>query len=137
MKTSILIPAFNGFSYLKKHLPVITRLGADQIIIVDDASTDGTGQFLKTEYPNIVVITHPKNLRFPKSVNDGFAHATGEVVILLNQDLLPSPDLLKHALSHFKDPDIFAVTFAERQRSWADGAWNDGFLEFKNGARDE
>ena len=111
-------------------------LGADEVVIVDDASTDDTVQFLTAKSPTIKLVRHSRNQRFPITVNDGFAAASGDIVFLLNQDVNPQPDLIKKTLPHFSNPRVFAVTFNEEGRSWADGGWVKGFLEFKNGRRD-
>lgn len=137
MTTSVVIPVYNGVKYLKDNLPSVTKLGVDEIILVDDASTDGSAEFIAKNYPKIKLISHPNNLRFPISVNDGFANAMGDIVFLLNQDLKPNKDLLKNTLLHFKDPKVGAVTFNENGRSWADGKWIAGMLEFTNGKLDD
>lgn len=136
MKTSVVIPAYNGKPYLEKNLPDVLKIETDEIVIVDDASTDGTSEYLEKKYPEIKLIKHKTNMRFPITVNDGFTAATGDVVFLLNQDLKPNPELVKNALRHFNKPEVFAVTFNENNHSWADGKWEKGMLEFKNGELD-
>lgn len=136
MKTSIVIPAYNGKEYLIKNLHFVIGLGADEIVIVDDASKDDISEFIHTNYPQIKVLRHPQNLGFPKSVNDGFRLTTSQVIFLLNQDVKPGSGLVEKTLPHFKDSKVFAVTFNENERSWADGGWKNGFLEFKNGLKD-
>lgn len=136
MKTSVVIPAYNGKKYLEDNLDSVIKLGIDEIVIVDDASTDQTVEFLEVKYPDIRLVKHPKNTGFPMSVNDGFAAATGDVVFLLNQDLKPDKDLVENSLKHFNKPDVFAVTFNEGNHSWAEGKWKNGMLEFKNGILD-
>ncbi|TSC88453.1 MAG: glycosyl transferase family protein [Microgenomates group bacterium Gr01-1014_16] len=131
MTTSVVIPAFNGQKFLDANLPSVQALGADEIIIVDDASTQ------PVRLVGVKLIRHPKNLGFPSSVNDGFSAASGDIVILLNQDVKPDKDLLKYTLPHFKDPKVFAVTFNEQGRSWADAKIKNGFLEFSNGKLDD
>ncbi len=137
MTTSVVIPAFNGLEYLQKNLKSVAALGANEIIIVDDASADNSVNFIKENFPKIKLIQHSKNKRFPMTVNDGFAAASGEIIFLLNQDVLPDKNLIKNTLPHFKDDKVFAVTFNEQNRSWADGQWKDGMLEFKNGKMDD
>ncbi len=136
MTTSVVIPAYNGMKYLRDNLPLVVNMGVDEILIVDDASTDGTGEYIEQNFSNIKLVKHQKNQRFPISVNDGFKHATGDIVFLLNQDLKPQKDLAKNTLRHFKDKNVFAVTFNENGRSWADGHWKNGMLEFTNGKLD-
>lgn len=136
MKTSIVIPAYNGKEYLQTNLSAVISLDAGEIIVVDDASTDDSADYIANNYPQIKLIRHSQNLRFPISVNDGFKSSSGDIIFLLNQDLKPQKDLIIKALTHFKDENIFAVTFNEEGRSWADGQWKEGMLEFKNGKID-
>lgn len=136
LKISVVIPAYNGQEYLQANLPAVVALGADEVIIVDDASSDGTVDFITRKYPRIKLVRHEINQRFPISVNNGTAYASGEIIFLLNQDVKPNKDLIKNTLPHFADPQIFAVTFSEQGRSWAKGEFKNGFLEFTNGPRD-
>lgn len=136
MTTSVVIPSYNGKKYLQDNLPFVIKMGVNEIIIVDDSSTDGSAEFVSRIYPNIKLIRHKTNKRFPISVNDGFANATGDIVFLLNQDLKPDKDLVKNTLKHFENKNVFAVTFNENGRSWADGKWIGGMLEFTNGKLD-
>lgn len=130
MTTSVVIPAYNGQKFLEANLPSVMALGAEEIIVVDDASIE------PVSFPKVKTIHHPKNLGFPISVNEGFAAAIGDIVILLNQDVKPDKNLLKYTLPHFADPKIFAVTFNEQGRSWAKAEIKNGFLEFTNGPLD-
>ena len=136
MTSSIVIPVFNGKEFLKANLPAVVSLAADEIVIVDDASTDGSAEFIAQSFPQIKLISHSRNCRFPITVNNGFSHATGDIIFLLNQDVKPDKNLLVNSLPHFADSKIFAVTFSEQNRSWAKGEFKNGFLEFTNGPRD-
>lgn len=137
MTTSVVIPAYKGKSLLQKNLPAIVKLGADEIVIVDDASPDGLSEFLTSNYPQIKIVKHAKNTRFPQSVNDGFKAASGEIVLLLNQDTAPDPKALKIVISHFTDSQVFAVNLNENSRSWAKAEFKHGFLQFTNGPLDD
>ncbi len=132
---SVVIPVFNGREFLEKNLPAVLALEADEVIVVDDASIDGSSDVIK-KFTEIKLIKNSENLRFPKSVNIGFAKAIGEIVVLLNQDVTPDQNLLKFALPHFVDSQVFAVTFNEQERSWAQAKIRKGFLEFTNGDKD-
>ena len=137
MKSSVVIPVYNGQKHLANNLPKVLALGADEVVIIDDASTDDSVQFLTTKYPTIKLVRHPQNQGFPITVNDGFAVASGDIVFLLNQDVKPDKSLITKTLPHFADPQVFAVTFNEKGRSWADGRWTEGgMLEFTNGKLD-
>lgn len=117
MKVSIIIPSFNGKALLEKNLPFVLKACKMwdsahkqwEIIVVDDASHDATGQWIKSNYPNIKFIQNNKNLRFGESCNRAVKKAKGEVVVLLNNDVRPEPDFLLPLLVHFEHSDIFAV----------------------------
>lgn len=110
MQVSIVIPTYNGKSLLKKNLPqVIKAASGAEIVVVDDASTDGTAEFIKNKFPKVKLVQHTKNLRFAESCNSGVWAAKGEVVILLNSDVVPQKGFLKPLLKHFEDGGVFSV----------------------------
>lgn len=133
MTTSVLIPAYNGWEYLAANLPVVLALGADEVVVVDDASTDGTAANISAQFPSVKLITHTQNCRFPISVNEGFKACRGDIVFLINQDVTPDKHLIKNTLSFFKSPQVFAVTFNEEQNSYAKAELDNGFLHYSNG----
>lgn len=127
MTTSVVIPAYNGSRFIAANLPSVLALKTDEVIIVDDASPEPVAT------SGVKIIRNPQNLGFTRSVNIGFAAASGEIIFLLNQDVKPHADLLKYTLPHFSDPQVFAVTFNEKTRSWPQAEIKNGFLEFTNG----
>ncbi len=117
MKTSVVIPSYNGKNLLQKNLPkVVEACKGCEIIVVDDASTDGTTEFLKQKFPQVKVIIHQKNLRFASSCNTGVKAASGEVVVLLNNDAVPRKDFLKPLISDFKNKNVFSVGCKEIEK---------------------
>ena len=136
MTTSVVIPTFNGLDFLTANLPAVVAIHPDEIIVTDDASTDGSADFVSRTYPHVKLIRQPRNTGFPMNVNTGFTHAVGDIVILLNQDAAPHPQLIKTILPHFTNPTIFAVTFNAQIQSWADASFHHGFLDYKNGVQD-
>jgi GT2 family glycosyltransferase len=110
LSASIVIPNYNGRHLLQKHLPqVISAAKGAPIIVVDDASTDDSVAFLQTNYPTIVIVQNQKNARFAHSCNQGFLAAQSKIIILLNNDVSPSNDLLSYLLPYFEDERTFAV----------------------------
>lgn len=115
MQVSIVIPNYNGLVVLQQHLPAVLRCmrKEDELIVVDDASNDDSVSFLKHTYPQIQVIEHARNTRFGQACNDGVAQAKHKLVLLLNNDVSPTPDLIKHLLPHFEDSKVVAVGCCE------------------------
>lgn len=135
MKISIIIPNWNGRRLLEKNLPAVLAAGPDEVIVVDDASEDNSVSFLKKKYPKVKIVQHEKNSGFASSCNDGVAASMGEIIVLLNSDVIPEKDLFEFFLPHFKDPRVFAVSFNESQWSWARICWKGGFVEHEPGPK--
>lgn len=138
MKTSIVIPNWNGEHLLEENLPAVLQIGADEVIVVDDGSTDGSSAVLrnfKKKASNLKVIVNPENFGFSFAVNRGVQLCKGDIVLLINTDAKPKEGLLKAVVPHFKDRKVFAVSFSEKQWSWSRGFWNNGFVEHEPGER--
>lgn len=129
---SIVITSINGRHLLERHLPKVLKNSppGSKIFVFDDAGTDDTPKFLQDKYPAIEFTRNPKNLGFTKNTNLAIKKADSEFVVLLNNDVSPKKDYLKNALRHFKDSQIFAVTFAEDAHSWPYVTWVDGKLSY-------
>lgn len=135
---TVVIPNYNGMHYLEKCLESIFRLkefqGQDnEVIVVDDASSDGSSDYIKQNFPQVKVISNPKNLGFGGSCNKGIKAASNERVVLLNNDIIVSEDFLWTLVEHLKDEDVFAVSpklYAWDRKTFATGMY---VGEFKNG----
>jgi GT2 family glycosyltransferase len=97
-KTSIIILTYNNLDYNKICIESIrkyTKNNNYEIIVVDNNSTDGTVEWLK-EQKDIRVIYNKENLGFPKGCNQGIKMATGEEILLLNNDTIVTPGWLEN-----------------------------------------
>lgn len=139
MKVSIVIPYWNGVEKIKKHLPEVLKFAKAnnvlEVIASDDASTDGTAELLRNEFPDVVVAERNKNEGFASNVNTGFSKTSGEYVFLLNSDAHPGEGVLKYGLPHFEDPKVFSVG-CNAGGLWAVGEFKDGFFWHKMGVKD-
>lgn len=114
--TSIIILVHNQLDYTKGCIESIrqyTEPNAYEIIIIDNASTDGTKEWL-AQQSDITVIYNDENLGFPKGCNQGIAVAKGSEILLLNNDVVVTArwlDNLKAALySSSKVGAVGAIT---------------------------
>jgi GT2 family glycosyltransferase len=62
-----------------------------EVILVDDASRDGTAEAVRERHPEVIVLRHEEPRRFTRSANEGMARAGGELLLLLNSDTEVSP----------------------------------------------
>ncbi|MDP9310837.1 MAG: glycosyltransferase family 2 protein [Chloroflexota bacterium] len=65
-----------------------------EIILVDNASTDGTVDFVRNHYPQIRVIENTRNVGFTKATNQAIAASSGRYLLWLNTDTILEPDSL-------------------------------------------
>jgi dolichol-phosphate mannosyltransferase len=88
---SVLIPAFNERDTIEKALARVRELGPEvEIVVVDDASTDGTREILEA-YPGIVLVRHAVNQGKGMAIRTALEHATGDVVAIQDADLEYDP----------------------------------------------
>jgi GT2 family glycosyltransferase len=92
-RRSIIIPVYNRKGLTRQCVEILlTEPPAEidrEIIVVDDASTDGTPELLASYGDAIRVVRHEENAGFATSCNDGAAAAGGEYLVFLNNDTLP------------------------------------------------
>lgn len=142
MNLSVIIPNYNGEDLLRKNLPkVMDAVDNAEIIVVDDASTDDSLKTLSRFDRKIKIIKNEKNLGFSSTINKGVKEAKGEIIILLNTDVVPEKDFLQPLLKHFEDEEIFAVGCMDKSiedgkiilRGRGVGQWKRGFLVHSRG----
>jgi len=146
LSVSIVIPNWNGIELLKKHLPtVIKNSDGARIIIVDDHSTDDSVSYLERNFSDILVVRKDRHEGFASTVNAGVQEANTDIVVLLNTDIEPEKGFLQPLLSHFSDPDVFAVGCMDKSmengkvvlRGRGIGWWEKGFYIHKRGEVDK
>jgi glycosyltransferase involved in cell wall biosynthesis len=94
LRISVVLPVYNEKDTIREIIRRIRAVAvAKEIIVVDDASTDGTRELLAqlTGQPDLRVIYHPENRGKGAALRTGFGEASGEIVIIQDADLEYDP----------------------------------------------
>ena len=113
MKVTIVIPNYNGKHFMEPCLASLEKQTFHdfKILVVDNASTDGSLEYMKENYPAIEVIALDKNYGFSKAVNVGIRHSRTPYVILLNNDTTVDPHYVEEMVGAIeRSPRIFSVS---------------------------
>lgn len=96
LKLSVVIPVYNERDTIQEALRRVRALDVDlEVVVVDDASTDGTYAILETE-PDLVLLRHAVNAGKGMAIRTALANVTGDVVAVQDADLEYDPqDLLR------------------------------------------
>jgi len=123
---SVVIPTFNTAALTLAACRSV--LDASEVIVVDDASTDGTAELLAREVPDLRVIRLPSNVRFAGAANAGIAAARGEIVMLLNSDARAEPGALDAIRSAFSADPRLGIAGAQLINIDGSPQWSGGRL---------
>lgn len=113
---SIVIVNYNVKDFLSECLKSISRSnylnygGKIEVIVVDNASTDGSNEYFPLHFPNVNYLYQNVNLGFGKANNIGIEEANGEYILLLNPDTVLNIDTLTTMVKNIEGkPDIWAA----------------------------
>ncbi|MGB3541546.1 glycosyltransferase family 2 protein [Rubrivirga sp.] len=110
-RVSVIIVTWNGRELLERFLPSV--LATDypdlEVVVADNASSDGTAEWLGAEHPEVVVARHPDNWLFARGNNAALEDATGSLVCFLNNDVEVPPNWLRPLVAALEDDAVAAV----------------------------
>jgi GT2 family glycosyltransferase/glycosyltransferase involved in cell wall biosynthesis/tetratricopeptide (TPR) repeat protein len=113
IECSIIIPVFNKLELTKQcltHLAQVTQGVEYEVIVVDNASSDGTQELLASLSGDVQIIRNEENLGFAKACNQGARAAKGRYLVFLNNDTIPLDGWLQALLSEVQShPDVAVV----------------------------
>ncbi len=146
-KISIIIPVHNSLNHtsncLKGLFSILSTIDKPErvtIVVIDDGSTDGTSDWITTNYPQTVLLNGDGSLWWSGAVNKGTKYALNELnadfVLWWNNDITPSSDYLKNLLQIIDHNDIYIggskIYYADVQdKVWSMG----GIFDTKNGRK--
>lgn len=126
MDLSIIIVNWNVQSLLRACLSSLIEAAQNapdltaEIIVVDSASSDGSPEMVRNEFPQVRLIASDENLGYARGNNVGVAAAQGRYLFLLNPDTVVQPTTLAEIVTYLEgQPDVGALG---PQLLWPDGA---------------
>ncbi len=119
MKVSVIIPVYNGAEKLPRCLESLRgqTLRDIEMIFIDDASTDGTGELLRRaseEDPRIRIITHDTNLTACVARNEGIRAASGAYITFVDGDDTLLPDSLEKLVAEMERAPVDILHFGAK-----------------------
>ena len=96
-KVSVIIPHWNGIDVLSECLDSLGKSTYKniEIIVVDNASTDGSQDWIRSNHPNIILVQNSSNLGYAEGCNVGAESSSGEYLIFLNNDTVQNENWIE------------------------------------------
>jgi GT2 family glycosyltransferase len=107
---SVVVVTWNSKAYTIECLESLQKAGphpAMEIVVVDNASSDGTAEAIAEHYPSVRLIRNAQNVGFARANNQGLQVCRGRYVCLVNSDVVVPEDCMPRVLSYMDaNPDI-------------------------------
>jgi len=97
LELSIIVVTYNSRRHVRDCLESVQRAAGDidhEVIVVDNASQDGTPGIIRNEFPKARLIANPENLGLARGNNQGISQSQGRYILLLNPDTVVLPKTL-------------------------------------------
>ena len=136
MRVAVVILNWNGKNFLEKFLPslLVNSINEAEIIVADNASSDNSVDYLKSNFPTIRIIQHNKNFGFAQGYNLALAQVEADYYILLNSDIEVTPNWIQPVIDLMESDESIAAcqpkirSYTEPQKfEYAGGAG--GFID--------
>jgi len=132
LSLTFIIVSFNTVDLLEKCLKTLfdsitNSVSEAEVIVVDNGSTDGTIEFIKNNYPDLVLIESIDNLGYSKAVNKGAQIAKGDFIAIVNSDIQVNSNAINLLLDYLKKHRNVGVIGP--QMVFPDGKWQRSYGE--------
>jgi N-acetylglucosaminyl-diphospho-decaprenol L-rhamnosyltransferase len=106
----VVIPTWRARELIERCL---SALRADRspkrVIVVDNASGDGTAELVREQFPEVTLVELPENLGFGRAVNAGVRAGEGDAVVLVNNDVIVGPGFVDAIVAPLASPNVGMV----------------------------
>ena len=92
-----------------------------EIVVMDNASTDGTAELVRERFPQVKLVQAPRNLGCPSGRNFGFRHCRGDYIYCLDDDGWLKPDAVEIAVRRAESEPRIAVVMSRIHETAGDG----------------
>jgi GT2 family glycosyltransferase len=125
---SVAVVTFNTRDYLRACLDSVLAEAPGEVVVVDNASTDGTPDIVRAEYPQVALYANPVNYGYGPAANQAIKSCRGDYVLLLNGDAMVAPGAIG-ALSAYMDRHPEAAVVGPLLR-YPDGSLQRSYFPF-------
>lgn len=123
MTADVVIPTWNAREMLARCLRALAGEPCT-VIVVDNASEDGTAEMVRRDFPSAVLVEMSRNAGFGRAVNAGAAAGSGDAIVLVNNDVIVEPGFVEAICAPLADP---AVGMVAGMTTMPDGSGIDSF----------
>jgi GT2 family glycosyltransferase len=110
MKIAVVILNWNGTKLLEQFLPSIVKYSTEaDIYVADNASTDDSVAFVKTNFPTIQIIKNESNFGYAQGYNEALQRVDAEIYALVNSDIEVTENWLKPIIETFENEPKTAI----------------------------
>jgi GT2 family glycosyltransferase len=110
---TIVVVSYNSSAWLPACLESVAAARFDgelQVVVVDNASSDGSVELLSRRFPWVKLLANDANIGYARAVNQGWRAGGGDFLLVLNPDIVMQPDALQILHDHLRDhPDVGLV----------------------------
>lgn len=109
MRLSVVIPTHNTCDLTLACLASLEGGGATEVVVVDDASDDGTVEAVRSQFPTVSVVEREERGGFTIAANQGMAFARGDLLLLLNSDTEVAEGALSRLANAFREDPTLGI----------------------------
>src|SRR5262245_53142880 len=126
---SVVVPTYNRAASLRRLLNALEGqtypVERFEVVVVDDGSTDGTREAVRRMHMSFTLRLVEQAHGGPSAArNRGVQAAIGELIVFVDDDVVPAPDLLdEHARSHALGSDLVVIGPMSPPKNWQRPAW--------------
>jgi len=115
---SVILINYNGKPLLERFLPSVANLNYSnyEVVVVDNASTDGSAEFIRNTYPNFKIVIADSNYGTAEGSNIGAREARGEYLFFVSNDMEPDKNILNYLIEKIENDLAIGVTTCKMLR---------------------